>query len=238
MRSGSQFGLGSGLAVVALLAGVSAASADFDGPKLRGSYAFTGTADCLVSPGHVPDTVPDTNPTPGVALSNSGFNSRLQPNDAGPTSGAYNHSFSVEGIRKFNGNGTGTVKGTVVGISHRPTPGPNGFPHFPPSASAADFSFSFTYTVNEDGSWTSAMVPGTYTETYTSGPRTGQTATVDAIPPVTGMISQDHKTLVAAHVTPTVEVHTYSNGDVDPQICHRSRVFIKLDGDDDDDGRH
>jgi hypothetical protein len=79
------------------------------------------------------------------------------------------------------------------------------------------------------------MVPGSYLENHLTGPRTGQTSTVDAIPPVTGMVSQDGKTLIAAHVTTAVETHTYSNGDVDPQICHRSRVFIKLQDTDDDD---
>jgi hypothetical protein len=81
------------------------------------------------------------------------------------------------------------------------------------------------------------MVPGSYSETFVTGPRTGQTAVVDAIPPVAGMISQDGKTLIAAHTTPVVETHTYSNGDVEPQICHRSRVFIalpKAKGHDDD----
>jgi hypothetical protein len=222
-----------------------AGSAAADSPNIRGSYGFTGTAACLVAPGHVgdPNTPPPlTNPTPGTALGNSGFNVSLQPRD-NPGSEAFSRSFSVEGIRTFNGDGTGTVKGTVVGITVRPTPGPNGFPHFPPSASSADFSFAFTYTVNADGSWTSSMVPGSYTETFTAGPRTGQTATVDAIPPVAGMISQDGKTLIAAHIVPVVEVHSYSNGDVDPEICHRSRVFIKLrsDGDhdhDDDDHDH
>jgi hypothetical protein len=248
MRFNSRFDLGSSLVVLALLAGVTGASADFDGPKLKGSYGFTGSAECLVAPGHVgdPNGPPLPNPTPGVALPNSGFQPNLRPNDAVPGSStqAYAQSFAVEGIRQFNGNGTGTVKGTVVGLALRPTPGPGGFPHFPPAASSADFSFSFTYTVNEDGSWVSNMVPGSYTETILTGPRTGQTATGDAIPPVTGMISQDGKTLIAAHVTTTVETHTYSNGDVDPRICHRSRVFIKLqDGDDghghdDDHGHH
>jgi hypothetical protein len=130
------------------------------------------------------------------------------------------------------------VKGTVVGITIKPTPGPNGFPHFPPSASAGDFSFSFTYTVNPDGTWTSAMVPGSYTETFSAGPRVGQTATVDAIPPQAGMVSQDGKTLIAAHLAPEVEVHTFSNGDVHPEICHRSRVYIKLQDADDDDHDH
>jgi len=221
----------------------SAAEAAADGPKLRGSYGFTGTAACLVAPGHAgdPNGAPLNNPTPGTALPNSGFQANLRPNDAvpGSSTSAYTHSFSVEGVRTFNGDGTGTVKGTAVGLTGRPTPGPGGFPHFPPAAGSADFKFSFTYTVDPDGTWTATMSPGSYIENILTGPRAGQTKTVDAVPPVTGMVSLDGKTLIAAHVTTAVETHTYSNGDVDPQICHRSRVFIKLnDGDDDHDGRH
>src|SRR4051812_24231769 len=95
--------------VVALI-WVTGASAD--SPKLKGSYGFTGTAACLIAPGHVgdPNGPPLNNPTPGVALPNSGFQPNLRPNDAvpGSSSQAYAQSFSVEGIRKFNGNGTGT----------------------------------------------------------------------------------------------------------------------------------
>ena len=224
-----------------------AATATADSPKLKGSYGFTGTAACLVAPGHVGDPnvpPPLPNPTPGVALPNSGFQPNLRPQDLIPIIGgpfaatgntvAYSHSFAVEGIRIFNGNGTGTVKGTTVGITVRPTPGPNGFPHFPPAAGSANFSFNFTYTVDGSGGWTATMVPGSYQQTHVAGPRTGQTSTVDAIPPVTGMISEDGKTLIAAHTAPAVEVHSYSNGDVDPQICHRSRVFIKLKDNNDD----
>src|SRR5690349_12467041 len=174
----------SALAISLLALSVGSAAAD---PNIKGSYGFTGTAACLVAPGHVgsqqvPPPLP--NPTPGVALSNSGFNSANQPKDfqdpgpippgvVGSPSASYNRSFSVIGIRTFNGDGTGTVKGTAVGVTHRPTPGPNGFPHFPPAASSADFKFDFTYTVNADGSWTSKMVPGTFNETFTSGPRNG-----------------------------------------------------------------
>jgi hypothetical protein len=232
----------SALAISILALSIGSAAAD---PNIKGSYGFTGTAACIVAQGHVGDPnsdPPAPNPTPGVALANSGFNANLQVKDV---QGSYSRSFAVEGIRTFHGNGTGTVKGTVVGITVRPTPGPGGFPHFPPSAGGADFKFDFTYTVNADGSWTSQMVPSSYSETFTSGPRTGQTATVDAIPPVSGMISRDGETLIAAHLTPIVETHTYSNGDVHPEICHRSRVFIKLkdrdgdhDHDDDHDDRH
>jgi hypothetical protein len=215
-----------------------------DSPNIKGAYGFTGTAACLVAPGHSGDPAGSSlpNPSPFMALANSGFQPDFRPNDslpgAGPTA-AFSHSFAVEGIRTFNGDGTGTVKGTAVGTTVRPTPGPGGYPHFPPSAGSSNFSFSFTYTVNADGSWTSAMVPGSFSETYVTGPRshfnpansTDQTSTVDAIPPVTGLISKDGKTLIAAHVAPAVETFTYSNGDVWPQVCHRSRVFIRLSTD-------
>src|SRR5215831_18844177 len=91
-----------------VLAGVGSAAA---APNIKGSYGFTGTAACLVAPGHVGDPnvpPPLTNPTPGVALPNSGFKPNLQPNDSGPglSTEAFSRSFSVEGIRTFNGDGT------------------------------------------------------------------------------------------------------------------------------------
>ena len=218
-----------------------AAAAAANSPNIRGSYGFTGTAECLIAPGHFgPYTGPGLpNPTPGVAQPNSGFQPNLRPLDATPTTPtqAFANSFSVVGIRTFNGNGTGTVKGTTVGIAIRPTPGPGGYPSFPPSAGSSDFSFSFTYKVNPDGTWIAAMVPGSYTSNNLTGPRAPGMSTVDAIPPLVGMISQDGKTLVAAHVAPQVETVTYSNGDVWPMICHRSRVFIKLNDNDRSDER-
>lgn len=211
------------------------ANSNSNASKLKGSYGFTGSHSCLVAPGQVSSPT-GANPTPGVALPNSGFNAQLQPNDS-TTPGVQSNSFTtntaVIGIRTFYGNGTGTVKGTAVSVVGRPTPGPAPtFPRFPPSASGSEFSFKFTYTVDRDGGWTAQMVPGSYTSTFTSGPRTGQTATVDAIPPIAGMTSNENKTLIAAHTAPTVETHTYSNGDVWPQICNRSRVFIELNDDD------
>jgi hypothetical protein len=195
-----------------------------DSPNLKGAYGFTGTAACLVAPGNSGGPTPTTPPDPPGP---PGFNPvTLQPLNNGSS---FSHSFSVVGIRTFNGDGNGTVKGTFVGVTVRPTPGPPpANPAFPASADGGEFSFSFTYTVDGNGGWTATMVPGSYLETFTAGPRTGQTATVDAIPPITGMISQDGKTLVAAHTTPIVETKTYSNGDVWPAICHRSRVFIAL----------
>jgi hypothetical protein len=198
------------------------AGAAADSPNLKGEYGFTGDAACLVAPGS------GTKPSPGntTPFGNAGFNASLQP--ILPAQSFF-HSFAVEGIRTFNGDGTGTVKGTSVGIAPRPTPGPGPtYPAFPPDAGSTNFSYNFTYTVNGDGSWTSAMVLGTFSETFVSGPRTGQTATVDALPLFIGLISQNGQTLIVAHTAPVVETATYSNGDVWPMICHRSRVLIAL----------
>jgi hypothetical protein len=211
-----------------------AANAVADSPNLKGAYGFTGTAACLVAPGNS-GTGTTTNP-----VGDPGFNSMQQVKDP---QNSFSSSSAVEGIRTFNGDGTGTVVGTSVTITPRPTPGPPpAIPSFPPSASSAKFTYQFHYTVNGDGSWTATMDPGTYLETFVTGPRTGQTATVN-LPQVTGLISQDGKTLILvadptlndpAHPNingaflPQVETVTFSNGDVHPQICHRSRVLIKL----------
>jgi len=64
-----------------------------------------------------------------------------------------------------------------------------------------------------------------------SGPRAGQTVTMApgaGIGPITGIISGDGKTLTAAHLAPTLEIRRFSNGDVSPEMCHRSRVLMKL----------
>jgi hypothetical protein len=203
-----------------------AQSATAVSPRLKGAYGFTGSTVCLVAPGST--VPPGPNPTPGVALPNSGFDPvTLRPIDGK----VFSHSSAVEGIRTFNGDGTGTVKGTVVTVTVPPTPQPPGFPNFPPSAGSADFSYSFTYVLDGAGGWTSTMVPGSYLENHLTGPRAGQTSTVDALPPVIGMISLNRRTLTGANITTVAETRSFSNGDVDPQICHRSQVFIKLQND-------
>lgn len=226
----------------ALICAVSAAvltwvtSAAADTSKLKGSYAFTGTATCLVAPGSSPTP---TNPTPGTALPNSGFHTTCGPGpgcqDLRPIDGhVFSFSNSFEGIRTFNGDGTGTVKRTVIGTAVPPTPGPPGtYPTFPPDAFTDVASFQFTYTVDDSGGWTSDMVPGSFSGTNVRGPRTGQTFTFDTLATTTGLIGQDGKTLTAADIDPagqmvTVETATHSNGDVWPQICHRSSVLIRL----------
>ena len=70
----------------------------------------------------------------------------LQPKDGN----VFSDSFIVEGIRTFNGDGSGTVNGTSIAITPPPTPSGTDYPHFPPSASSHNFTYTFTYTVNGD----------------------------------------------------------------------------------------
>lgn len=164
---------------------------------LKGDYAFTGEATCLVS--------------------FRGFNPDLSPID-----GRYVESFNAQGVWSFFGNGTGARTGRSVGISH-PT---NFTTVIGGGAGSSDFQASFTYAVAPDGTITTALV-GPLTGTQLTGGRAGQTFTIDQIA-LKGLMSQDHKSLTFATDQPTVEVQTYSNGDVHYRICHRSRVLLRL----------
>jgi hypothetical protein len=199
-------------ALVAALIGASWATAAFaDPPQLKGDYAFTGTATCLVSPNGFNVAIDDQRPSDYA--SNGGI--------------SFTRSFSVEGIRTFDGAGNGTVNGTAVSIVGRPTN-----QAVAPNVSSADFNFNFTYVVNGDGTWTSTMVDGSFNETITSGPRKGQTVTMMqgfGIAPIAGIISGDGKTLTAAHLVPALEKRVFSlNNEVSQEMCHRSRVLMKL----------
>src|SRR5215813_12301446 len=185
---------------VSLVALTLAQTATADSPRLNGAYGFTGTSACL-----------------STAAPGPGFNPNLTPTD-----GSFGQSFTSEGIRTFNGDGTGTVRGSSMGIT---------IPANFHSAGSDDFSFSFTYTVNDDGSWTTDL-SGVETGKIKTGPRAGQTFTISHSPTSLGLISQNGSTLTLATLDPTVEIVTFSTGEVHKRICHRSRVLIKLqDGD-------
>jgi len=144
-----------------------------------------------------------------------GFNPNLTPID-----GRFTSSFSTQGVLTFNGDGTGTVQSRSVSVTHPDTPVTLG------GASSSDTHASFTYTVASDRVVT--VVSGPVTGTVLTGSRTGQTFTIDPFPSLTGRIARDPKSLTLASEEPTVEVETYSNGDVYSRICHRSRVLLKL----------
>ncbi len=136
----------------------------------------------------------------------------------------FSFSGSSEGFQTFNGNGTGTRTITTTSITVPPTVG------FLPAASSSESTASFTYTVGDD-TFTTQNVPGTDKGTVLTGPRKGQTFTLESVPKGTGLISANGHALTSSILIPGVEIITYSNGDVERRVCHRSRVFIKLDND-------
>ena len=173
-----------------------AASAIADSPNVKGDYGFTGTNSCIHAAGF------------------TGVNGGFIATSSGPFESA-----AVEGIQTFNGDGTGTVTGSGLVLQFFALSPPWGV------ESPVNFTFSFTYTVNADSTWTS--VGGPVTSTVTGGPRKGQTVTFNGFP-LTGRISKNGMTLTAAELKPTVETMIFSNGDVDQRTCQRSWVYISL----------
>jgi hypothetical protein len=180
-----------------------AGTGNAESPKLKGDYAFTGSASCLVS------------------INGFDANQQAIPNPPGsPASGIFSTTFSVEGVRTFNGDGTGTVKGRVVSLVIPPFAAG-------PGASSADITFQFTYALDGAGGFTTDLVPGTLVANILTGSRAGQTFTLDTLP-FTGLISNNASVLTLASVVPTVEKQTFSNGDSRFRICHRSRVLVSM----------
>jgi hypothetical protein len=152
------------------------------------------------------------------------------PRNFGATGKNFSTHHAGEGIWTFRGDGTGTVKATSVSIVPPPATSAGGYPSFPADFHSDTHSFSFTYTVNDDGTWTPALVAGSFSGTFLRGPRTGQTYTIDKLTGV-GLIGKNAMTLTIASVEPIVQTLSYSNGDVWPRVCAGSSVLIKLDDD-------
>lgn len=189
------------LALLLPMGAVSAQAKDLD-KRLKGDYAFAGEATCLVSIG--------------------GFNSNFEP--VGPPAPfPRTVTFSIQGVRTFNGDGTGKVIARSVSIVH-----PVALPGTPPffnrgSASSADLESEFTYTVSAD--LRLSISTPVVTSKILTGARTGQTVTITNVPPFAGFVSEGMESLTLAHEAPGVEHHHFSNGDADQRICHRSRIL-------------
>ena len=110
--------------------------------------------------------------------------------DLTPQDGRFVVSFSVRGVRTFNGDGTGTLKGRSVGFSG--------------GAFSNDFQALFTYDVESDGTFTT-QVTGQLTGKELTGERAGQTLTIDHFPGLSGQMSQDHKSMTLASDAPIEE---------------------------------
>ncbi len=190
--------------VALAFAGASVQAKDFEA-LLKGDYAFSGEATCLVSVG--------------------GFDADLTPVDA-PAPFPRVQSFSVNGIRTFNGDGTGRVVARVVTLAH-----PFALPTAPTpifnrgGAGSIDIESDFTYTVTP--ALEVVVQTPLVTGTVLTGTRAGQTMAITNLPLFQGNLSANRQGLTLAHNEPGVEHHAFSNGDSDFRICHRSRIFLE-----------
>jgi len=210
------FRLAVAIAFAALAALPLAAQGDRD--HLKGTYFLTGEQACLIS--------------------SLGFTANLTPPNGSVVSV---QSSSTQGILKFKADGTGTADITEVLIVHPGasvvtiplTPPPPMLETLAPSllfASSQKASFSFTYTVTDDGEFT--FVPGTVDGTFLSGPF-GPPLNVTFTnnpPPLSGRIARNGTAITLTSTDPVVETVTLAPpaSQVLHRICHRERVLIPI----------
>jgi hypothetical protein len=171
-------------------------------PQLKGTYAVTGTVQCLNS--NLPF---NANFTPAIG-------SFVQSNRA-----------TFVGTDTFDGNGSGQMTVRSVGMNLPP-----GTPLLGINASASNVTAVLTYTFDASGGVSINIVPGTYLLTNLTGPGVGGTSTIDTLP-LYGMASNDNKMIVLATPTTVMdtEINTPPGGGVGNtryRLCHRSEVLI------------
>jgi hypothetical protein len=209
------------LAVIAAFAVVITlpAAGQGDRQKVRGTWFGTGTNACLVAG---MKTTPAF--TPG-----SGFTNNLTPTD-----GVSFQTSSAQVSLNINPDGTGT--GTFDEFALTPLTIPSTLTYPPASgvsASSTTGTFSFTYTIADDGTLTVTFL--SLGGQVLSGPSKG--AAFSVLPPrLIGRIGKDGKSMLLSSATPpTVETLYITNTPVFfDRICNRTRVFVPIHEDEQD----
>lgn len=197
------------LCLVALSPALAGAAERNLNSSLRGDYAFSGEAFCLTSP--------------------NGFSQfKARPPSSIVT-------FTVEGVRRYNGDGTGTIlKSRTVAIN------PNEDNSGQGPVTVSEFYGTFKYTVAPDHSIHIEQDP--LTTTTILGPSANTTNATEIWEGVSldGHVSEDFKTITAATPGPTpahpglaLEFGHNPNVANSPRVtraCHRSRIMVKIGG--------
>ena len=92
------------------------------------------------------------------------------------------------------------------------------------SAVSYEDAYQFDYTI-KNGTITTTLVGGSYTRTFLSGFRNGETATFDVLSYV-GYVPANE--LVLANNGTYIKTETYSTGEVPPQVCTSSTHGYRL----------
>jgi len=138
----AQLALVSGFALVGTaIPSLAAAAGNLDA-HLRGSYAFSTTRTCTISP------LPYVGDTFALPILPPGFSFSRQTN-------------SDSGIITFNGDGTGTSTGRASGLNITSTGGPILF--------LSDFTTTFNYTANPDGTVDTTSTSGNFETVFGAG---------------------------------------------------------------------
>ena len=159
---------------------------------LDGEYTYTGSATCVGA--------------------QAGFN----PGTFQPNPGAFTvvNSFTVNGTRTFNGDGTGTLTLKSVSV--------NQF-----GASAVEtVNAPFLYNVAPDLTITITSQPSLSTQT--AGTAVGSTSILSNVPPMTGRITEDLSTIALSHPLPGIETITPTVGTPFYRICARERILHRV----------
>jgi len=170
---------------------------------LKGDFAFSGSGVCIISPAIF---FPTYQPP-------AGFSADLRP--LGFTNVI---TFSAQGVRTFNGDGTGSAASRSVSLVNQ---GP---------ASAVDNSSQFTYSVAADRTLT--IDDGPFHSVPVAGPGVGQQQMVSDFPTYIGRLSSDGRSLTFATFNPGVEVVTRlvpaPELVAQVRICHRASNAIRI----------
>jgi hypothetical protein len=171
---------------------------------LKGDFAFTSSVVCVNSPA----TITPTSYTPPA-----GFSADLRP-----LGFSFVSTFSVQGVRTFNGDGTGSFTSRVVSLGN------------PGFASATDSSSQFTYSVAADRTLT--IDEGPVHTVGVAGPGVGRQTRFTNIPTFVGRLSSDGRSLTYAAFNPGVETTTRLVPAPELveslRICHRAANGIRI----------
>lgn len=193
-------------ALVMLLLASSAIGDESRTHRLKGDFAFTGSALCVNSGANFATTPP----TPPLGFAN------LVP--IGPSFVTTN---SVQGTLTFNGDGTGSMVQQFVSLGN------------PGAASVIDASNEFAYSVAADGTLT--IDTGPSVSITVAGPSAGVQSIIADVPTFTGRLSSDRKSLTFATSTAAVESVTRVVPAPELvtalRICHRTRIGIRISKD-------
>ena len=162
---------------------------------LAGEYMQLGYASCIIAP-------------PGAS-----FN----PVTLAAPQGSTVSTFTLQGTRIFNGDGTGQDSGVAASLN---LPNASGFTG---GAFSTSFSGPFTYTV--DDALNITMIQAPFYSTALSGPGIGTATLVSDVPPLKGKISEDLTTITFQHETPGIE--TISGPGPNNTTITRQRICVR-----------